>query len=103
MCCAIILKCYKRCVIRYKRCVTSRGSPPQLVFNLTVTLKDSKPKPPDASTAGRSRKEEQARHLADKLVGNFLIYFLIFVKINKFVKIFMIHYFILFIFVVRLV
>eukprot|EP01036_Dinobryon_divergens_P030807 gene30807-40109_t len=42
------------------------GSPPKLVFNLTVTLKDSKPRDTatgsnTVSNASRSRKEEQAR------------------------------------------
>lgn len=40
------------------------SSPSGLVFNLTVTLKDSKPKA--AGGANRSRKEEQARQLAEK-------------------------------------
>ena len=39
-----------------------------LIFNLTVSLKDSKPKSDDDKpTAGVSRKEEQARQLAEKL------------------------------------
>lgn len=40
---------------------------PSLVFNLTVTLKDSKPKVEGAPS--KSRKEEQAKALADKLVS----------------------------------
>ena len=39
----------------------------QLVFNLTVTLKDSKPKILGAPT--KSRKDEQAKALADKMVS----------------------------------
>ena len=38
-----------------------------LVANLTVNLKDSKPKKDGQGGAGRSRKEEQAKQLADKL------------------------------------
>lgn len=40
------------------------------VFNLTVGLKDSKPKTANTNdpTAGKSRKEEQARQLAEKMV-----------------------------------
>jgi glutaminyl-tRNA synthetase len=44
-----------------------------LVLNLTVNLKDSKPKVAGGSGAGRSRKEEQAKQLADKLVSSALI------------------------------
>jgi len=40
------------------------GAGPSLVFNLTVALKDSKPKVAGAPT--RSRKEEQAKQLAEK-------------------------------------
>ena len=52
-------------------CVCS--APPKLVFNLTVTLKDSKPRDTAtgsnaASNASRSRKEEQAKQLAEKKV-----------------------------------
>lgn len=36
------------------------------VFNLCVTLKDSKPKP--AGAPNKSRKEEQAKQLAEKMV-----------------------------------
>jgi glutaminyl-tRNA synthetase len=39
----------------------------RFVFNLTVNLKDSKPK--TAGGATRSRKDEQAKQLADKMVG----------------------------------
>ena len=38
----------------------------EYVFNLTVSLKDSKPV--DVNAPSRSRKEEQAKQLADKLV-----------------------------------
>jgi hypothetical protein len=38
----------------------------KLVFNLTVNLKDSKPKA--AGAPGKSRKEEQAKQLAEKMV-----------------------------------
>ena len=37
------------------------------VFNLTVTLKDSKPKAVGAPS--KSRKDEQAKALADKMVN----------------------------------
>lgn len=37
----------------------------KLVFNMTVNLRDSKPK--DENNANRSRKEEQDKQLADKL------------------------------------
>ena len=40
----------------------------KLVFNMTVNLKDSKPKSVSAGGASRSRKEEQAKQLADKMV-----------------------------------
>ena len=43
--------------------VDSDTTDDNLVFNLTVALKDSKP----AVTKGKSRKEEQARQLAEKL------------------------------------
>ena len=46
------------------------GDEDQLVFNLTVTLKDSKPKPVSGAGgagAGKSRKDEQARQLAEKM------------------------------------
>ena len=47
------------------------GNEDQLVFNLTVTLKDSKPKPVSGAGAGtgagKSRKDEQARQLAEKM------------------------------------
>lgn len=54
-------------------CVTPSSSLPKLVFNLTVTLKDSKPRDTATgsnivSNASRSRKEEQAKQLADKMV-----------------------------------
>lgn len=40
----------------------------KLVFNMTVSLKDSRPKTASATgTATRSRKEEQAKQLADKM------------------------------------
>lgn len=42
------------------------------VFNLTVTLKDSKPK--IAGAPSKSRKEEQAKALADKAVSRMLLY-----------------------------
>lgn len=46
----------------------------KFVLNLTVNLKDSKPKPAAgaagaASSANRSRKEEQEKQLAEKLVS----------------------------------
>ena len=41
-----------------------------MTFNLTVMLKDSKPKP--AGAPSRSRKEEQAAQLAEKMVSNFI-------------------------------
>ena len=40
------------------------------VFNLTVTLKDSKPKAVGAPS--KSRKDEQAKALADKMVKIFI-------------------------------
>lgn len=42
----------------------------KLVLNMTVNLKDSKPK--EAGMPNRSRKEEQAKALADKLVRKFV-------------------------------
>lgn len=39
----------------------------KMTFNLTVLLKDSKPKA--AGAPNRSRKEEQAAQLAEKMVG----------------------------------
>ena len=45
------------------------------VFNLTVTLKDSKPK--IAGAPSKSRKEEQAKALADKAVRRMLLYCLL--------------------------
>ena len=38
------------------------------VFNMTVSLKDSKPKVEGSGIATRSRKDEQAKQLADKLI-----------------------------------
>ena len=46
--------------------VDSKVDKKEFVFNLTVGLKDSKPV--DANAPSRSRKEEQAKQLADKLV-----------------------------------
>jgi glutaminyl-tRNA synthetase len=46
--------------------VDKDSTPDHLVFNLTVNLKDSKPKVAGAGP-GKSRKEEQAKQLADKL------------------------------------
>ena len=40
----------------------------KLVLNMTVNLKDSKPKSVSGGGASRSRKEEQAKQLADKMV-----------------------------------
>ena len=40
----------------------------KLVFNLTVNLKDSKPKTATGGGATKSRKEEQAKQLAEKMV-----------------------------------
>ena len=48
-----------------QRCLTANDRTSGLVFNLTVGLKDSKPK--DATMQNRSRKEEQARQLAEKV------------------------------------
>lgn len=41
----------------------------KLVLNLTVNLKDSKPKSTTAAGPSRSRKEEQAKQLAEKMVS----------------------------------
>jgi hypothetical protein len=43
----------------------------KMTFNLTVLLKDSKPKA--AGAPSRSRKEEQAAQLAEKMVGRCLV------------------------------
>ena len=47
------------------RDVTANDRSSGLVFNMTVGLKDSKPK--DANVQNKSRKEEQARQLAEKV------------------------------------
>jgi len=45
-------------------------SPSKLVFNMTVNLKDSKPKSVTTGGASRSRKEEQEKQLAEKMVSS---------------------------------
>lgn len=51
----------------------------KMVFNLTVNLKDSKPKVAGGGGATRSRKDEQAKQLADKLVSRALFFVPIYV------------------------
>lgn len=63
------------------------SAPPKLVFNLTVTLKDSKPRDTATgsnatSNASRSRKEEQAKQLAEKKVRNMDISIILFESLS---------------------